>query len=106
MAAALDFNDSGNSGATYTVDWSVSNLQKVTLTANCTLTFSNAADGIPLILMLAQDATGTRLATWPAAVKWPAGVAPVLTITAAKIDIVQFVSDGTNFWGFTFGLNY
>ena len=46
--------------------------------------------------MLIQDGTGSRLATWPGTVKWPAGTAPTLTTTAAGSDICSFYWDGTN----------
>ena len=32
-----------------------------------------------IILILVQDGTGSRTATWPATVKWPSGTAPTLS---------------------------
>jgi len=51
---------------------------------------------------------GTRTITWPGAVKWPGGVAPTLTATAAKVDILTLVTDdgGTNWYGLVAGQNY
>jgi len=50
-------------------------------------------------LVLKQDGTGSRLATWPAAVLWPDGTAPTLSTGANDIDIVSFYYDGTNYFG-------
>ena len=46
-----------------------------------------------------QDGTGSRTLAYNAIYKWPAGVAPVLSTAANAIDILTFVSDGTNMYG-------
>ena len=33
------------------------------------------------------------------AVKWPAAGAPIITTAAAKMDMLSFISDGTNWYG-------
>lgn len=91
--------DAGNSGASKTIDFTNGPAQKLTLTANCTLTLSNPISGQAYVLKLVQDGTGSRTVTWPAAVKWPSATAPTLTTTAAAIDIVSLYYDGTNFYG-------
>jgi len=51
-------------------------------------------------MSLKQDSVGSRTATWPATVKWPAGTAPTLTTTATTgYDVVAFRFDGTNYYG-------
>lgn len=97
--------DNGNSSTADTIDWRASNKQKSTLTGNCTFTFTAPGGPCSLILKLAQDATGSRTVTWPAAVKWAAGVAPTLTTTASRVDIIAFHYDGTNYFGSS-SLNY
>lgn len=97
-----------DSGATHTIDITTGNVHDVTLTANCTFTFSNpiaTGDCTSFTLILRQDATGSRTATWPASVKWPAGTAPTLTTTASGIDVCTFMTvDGGTVWlGFTAG---
>ena len=78
-----------------------------TLDANCTLTFPEASLGKTFELVLTQDATGSRLVTWPVSVKWPASTAPTLTTTATKRDRLRFVChDGTNWLGLAIGQNY
>lgn len=97
--------DNGNSGTAKTVDWNNGNLQKITLTGNCTLTFTAPAGPTELAFRLIQDATGTRTVTWPASVKWPNATAPVLTITAGAVDLIYLTYNGTNYYGRS-SLNY
>ena len=51
------------------------------------------------ILRVYQDATGSRSLTWNGVFKWTAAVAPVLTTTGSRLDVVSFYSDGTNLYG-------
>lgn len=97
--------DNGNSGTSDTIDWTLGPYQKSTLTDNCTYTFTAPPSGSRLVLKLVQDGTGSRVATWPATVKWPGGVTPTLTTTASATDIVSFYFDGTNYYGFI-GFNF
>lgn len=102
----------GNSGTTETIDLSNGSVHHVTMSANCTFTFSlpvrAETDGWSFDLFLKQDATGSRLATWPASVEWPAGSAPTLTTTAAKTDWIRFLTHdgGTNWFGSAVDLAY
>ena len=100
------YNNAGNSSTALTIDWSTGHTQKVTLTGNCTFTFSNGIAGEVYILHLFQDGTGSRTVTWPAAVKWAAGTAPTLTTTASRVDIITFSFDGTDWFGVVSGQNY
>ena len=89
----------GNSGTAKTVDWNNGNKQLVTMTGNCTFTFTAPTGGVAnLLLRLVQDATGGRTATWPATVKWPGGSAPTLTAAANAVDIVTCYKNGTNYY--------
>lgn len=100
----------GNSGAAKTITAVDGTYVTLTLTANCTLTFPSPTTGYAFSFTLeaTQDATGGRTITWPASVKWPAGVPPTLTSTASKMDILAFVTrDGGTTWrGFTSGQNF
>lgn len=95
------------SGATQTIpEPSVATISRITLTANCMLTFPTAASGKSFTLVLVQDGTGSRTVTWPGTVKWPAATAPTLSTGTGKIDYLSFVcTDGTNWAGFTAGLD-
>lgn len=97
--------DNGNSGTTQTVTWGDGNKQKVTLTGDCTFTFSDPHGPCSIILKMVQDGTGSRTVTWPASVKWPDSTAPTLTTTAGATDLITFYFDGTNYHG-NFSLNY
>jgi len=87
-------------GATTTIDWSDTTRGKVrtvTMTGNITtLAFSNPVAGQVIVLRLIQDATGSRTVdTWPTTIKWPSGVAPVLSTGANKIDSFTFICIST-----------
>lgn len=81
-------------GATsYDVDLASGNVFDLILTDSTIFTFSNpTASGTfcSFMLLLKQDGTGSRTATWPAAVIWPAATAPTLTTTASKADVLYF----------------
>jgi hypothetical protein len=95
-----------NTSTSYTIDLANGSVQILTLTGNCTFTFPTATSGKGFTLLLLQDATGSRTATWPASVKWPASTAPTITATASKGDKYVFVGDGTYWWGSNAGQNY
>jgi hypothetical protein len=101
-------NTIGTSGSAQTIPAvTTSTISRITLTANCTLTFPAAGAGKSFTLILVQDGTGSRLITWPASiVKWVGGTAPTLSTGAGKIDYLSFVcADGTNWAGFLAGLD-
>jgi hypothetical protein len=95
-----------NTSTAYTISLASGTVQILTLTGNCTFTFPTATAGKSFTLILKQDATGSRTATWPAAVKWPSGTAPTITSTASKSDKYIFTADGTNWIGSNAGQNY
>lgn len=97
-----------NTGTTYTVDLENGNVFELTLTGNCTYTFSNPpATGISgsFTLIQKQDGTGSRTVTWPSSVDWAGGTAPTITATASSTDVFTFttVDGGTTWYGFTAG---
>jgi hypothetical protein len=60
-----------------------------------------------LLVVIKQDATGARTASWPATVKWPGGYTPVLSVNANKADVISFSSyDGLSWYGFPGGLGF
>jgi len=99
------------SGATDTISLTDGNVHNVTLTANCTFTFSAPpASGTSgsFTLFLNQDGTGSRTATWPGTVKWAGGTAPTLTTTASRTDILVFttIDAGTIWYGAVSGQDF
>ena len=83
----------------------VSGIVDLTLSVSCTLTFPTAVAGQSFTLILRQGSGGGKAITWPSTIiKWVGGVAPVLSTTAAAVDILSFFcSDGTNWFGFLSG---
>jgi hypothetical protein len=96
---------SANSSTAITLALTNGTVQIITLTGNATITMPTATSGKSFILLLKQDATGSRTVTW-STVKWPGGTAPTITSTASKQDIYSFFADGTNWYGTTVGQNY
>jgi hypothetical protein len=85
----------------YTLVLTSGTVQTATLTAStaCTFTMPTATAGKSFILLLKQAAsTGNGTATFTG-VKWGTSGAPTITATAGKMDILSFVSDGTNWYG-------
>lgn len=101
---------SANSTASYAMNCSTANIFNLTLTANCTLSFTNIPSGVSfgVTLALKQDATGSRTVTWPANTRWSGGTAPSLTTTAGKTDFVSMVTldAGSNWYAFVGGKNF
>jgi hypothetical protein len=93
---------------TITVDWSKGNIQSVTLVGNRALTFSNGQKGARYVLILKQDATGSRTVTWPSSLRWPGGPpqANILTTTAGKTDYLTFFYNGVNYDALGFAQNF
>ena len=84
-----------------TISLTSGTVQTATLTAStaCTFTMPTATAGKSFILLLKQAAsTGNGTATFTS-VKWGTAGAPTITATAGKMDILSFVSDGTNWYG-------
>lgn len=97
-----------NSSTSYTIDLENGNVFNITLTGNCTFTFSNppaSGKAGAFTLILHQDGTGSRTVTWPASVDWDYAIAPTLTTTASTVDILTFmtIDGGTTWWGFVAG---
>jgi hypothetical protein len=59
-----------------------------------------------LISIPAAGAGGITFTFTGYTLKWAGGTTPTATTTAGKFDVFSFVFDGTNWYGFTGGLNY
>ena len=91
----------GTVTSTNTIALTSGTVQTATLTAStqCTFTMPTATAGKSFILLLKQAAStggGTAIFT---GVKFGTAGAPTITATAGKMDILTFVSDGTNWYG-------
>lgn len=83
----------------------------VSMTANITsIVVQNIPTGTNVVsFTLILTGTGSaRTVAWPTAFKWPDGVAPTLTATNGKVDVLSFMSfnNGTTWLGFVGGQNF
>jgi hypothetical protein len=98
------------SSGTLTINLANGTVFNVANNANITtfsITNAVAARAAAFTLCLTANGTGYTQ-TWGAAVKWPGGVAPTLTTTAGKIDVITFVTvdGGTTWLGFLGGQSF
>ena len=85
-----------------TINWNLATQQVavVTLGGNRTLAAptNQQAAGVYTIV-IKQDGTGGHTLVFNSAYKFPGGSAPVITTAANSVDIVSFISDGSNMLG-------
>jgi hypothetical protein len=85
----------------FTPDFDESNNIVTTLDSACTFANpSNLKDGASYTIIVKQDASGGRvISSFGTAYKWAGGTAPTLSASANAVDILTFISDGTNLYG-------
>jgi hypothetical protein len=89
-----------NTLTTNTIDWRLGNKAAATLTANSTIYFIAPSKPCNLCFVVTQNTTGTGQAiTWDTTVRWSGGVAPSLTTTTSKSDVISFMYNGTSYLG-------
>jgi len=83
-----------NGDGTTTCDWRIGPKLKFRFGAlNETFSFTNPEFSCHLQIILVQDATGSRIATWPAGIFWAGGTIPTLSTAANARDIVNLFFD-------------
>jgi len=85
-------NALGNTTGSTTIDFTTANIVTATLTG--TTTFANPTTesvGQSGSIILTQDGTGGRTASWGSQFKWVGGTAPTLTTTAAAVDRIDYL---------------
>ena len=81
-------------------DLSTNQVAQVTLAGNRALANpTNKEAGATYVLIVKQDGTGNRTLSYGSEYKFPGGTAPTLSTGANDVDILCFVSDGTNLYG-------
>jgi hypothetical protein len=79
---------------TTTIDASVGNHQKLTLTGNRVMAApTNVVDGQPIVLMVIQDGTGSRTLTWNSVFVFESGLSPTLSPSPGAIDLFMMFYD-------------
>ncbi len=97
VAALFPDTDHGNTGSAEDIVFGgiMSSHRLVLNSASVAITFSGATAGRACwaFVEAIQDATGSRVFTWPAAVKWTnGGPAPTLSVSANARDRLAFVT--------------
>jgi hypothetical protein len=99
----------GTVGATATLAITAGTVITATLTSATPCTFTMPAVGVgkSFAVYLKQPAAGTPTTATFTGVKWASGIAPTITATLGRMDILSFVSDGVNWYGsFTQNFTY
>jgi len=91
-------------GASYTVDLNQGTMHLLTLTSSTTIYMPTISAGKSFTLII-NSGSGNYTVGWNG-VTWTDGIAPIATTTSSKRDIVSFMSDGTNWYGFVAGQNF
>ena len=90
------------SSSTITVNCALASIHTVTLGTNTEFNITNLPTGGTVTLIITQDGTGTRTATFgtdgSSAVKFPSN-SSTLSTGGGDIDVVTIINDGTNFLG-------
>ena len=85
-----------------TINWNLATQQVaiVTLGGNRTLAApTNQQAGGVYTLVVKQDGTGGHTLSFNSVYKFPSAQAPVITTAPNSVDIISFISDGTNMLG-------
>ena len=86
-----------------TITWDTSSgvYAELALSTNSTLDITNLGVGTPAVLKVTQSGGGNDITSYTVtggSVKWSGGTAPNITTTAGRIDIITFISDGTDIY--------
>jgi hypothetical protein len=83
-------------GATITPNFNSANNFSVTLAGNRTLANpTNITAGQSGVIVITQDATGSRTLAYGSYFKFPSGTAPTLTTTASAVDVLAYYVEST-----------
>ncbi len=93
---------------TITVDWSKGSTQAVTLHGDRRIVFRKGVKGGRYLLIIRQDAHGSRTVEWPSTVQWPGGApqSNILTTTANRKDFIGFFYDGEKYDAVSIAQNF
>jgi len=104
---AAQFQATTNALTAGTITWNTANgtYAALKLTSNSTLQIANLGIGTPAVLQVEQDSTtpGFNITAYGVSggggtVKWPGGSVPTITAAVDSIDIITFISDGTDIY--------
>lgn len=95
-----------SSGSAFTINLSNGAIQKLTTTANTTITLPASNAGKSFIIMVVYGGAHTLSFTGGTSLVWAENTAPTPTSTLNKTDIFSFFQDGTKTYGTIFGQNF
>lgn len=82
-----------------TIDLATASGFSVNLITNTSVSLINPQIGAAYAIEIVQAGGGSHTVSWPATVKWPGGVAPIITVTNGAIDLIHLYYDGTRHIG-------
>jgi hypothetical protein len=91
--------NAGNSGTTKTINWNDGDQQRLTLTANCSLSFTNVVPGRSYQLFILHGSTNGLTISFPSSVLQSGGTVlgtPPLTATANRHSLVALTAFSTS----------
>ncbi len=97
-----NFNATSLTSTSNSIAWDAESNQVVkhTATENTTIAApSNLVDGATYIFTFTQHASSAKTLSFNAVFKWPGGTAPTVSTGANAVDVLTFITDGTNMFG-------
>jgi hypothetical protein len=83
--------------ANATINWSLGNVARITLTGNSVITNSGAVDGQKLLLELKQDGTGSRTVSFTSETRFGTDITSItLSSTPSKTDKIGLIYNATD----------
>jgi hypothetical protein len=81
-----------------TLDWTLNMHQRLHLNVNTTIVLPAPMGAYYMYLWVYQDAGGGHTLAWPAATRFVADTAPVISVGANAIDLLVVYTDGTSWY--------
>jgi hypothetical protein len=88
-----------------TLDFTMGKHQSLLLDVNTTIVLPTPLGAFYMYLRVQQDAGGGHTLAWPAATKFVADTAPVISVGGSAIDILLVYTDGTSWYVNVFAQN-
>ena len=95
-----------SSGSAFTINLTNGSVQKLTTTANTTITLPASSTGKSFIIMVVYGGAHTITFAGGTSLVWADNTAPTPTSTLNKTDIFSFFQDGTKTYATIFGQNF
>lgn len=97
-----NFNETSLTSTSNSIAWDLDDNQVVKHIATENTTLANPTNqkaGATYIFTYVQHASSAKTLAFGSAYKWAGGTAPTVSVGASAVDVMTFVSDGTNMHG-------